>query len=198
MTKDDKISILKQRFLASAFVKNAEQGYIVVKDFNLTIDPDVLQLASKCWAEHYHQMPIDAIVGLPDAGSRLVSILAEMLRVKIILPSKRATNVPGSWENVISFHNKSFTTGTEDVVSHIGFIKPGMKVLLVDDVIAHGSTALAAIDALQARDVEVLGLAVLFDKAWQGGVEQIVQRTGICPFSLIRIQQITDKGEIAL
>ncbi|HEX7018350.1 MAG TPA: hypothetical protein VF209_05600, partial [Patescibacteria group bacterium] len=90
MTIQDKLEFLQQKFLQTAYVKDAKKGYIVVKEFNLTIDPDVLEFASRCWAEKYHDVrDIDAIVGLPDAGARLVSVLGEMLRVQHILPSKR-------------------------------------------------------------------------------------------------------------
>jgi len=199
MTTQDKLVFLKQKFLQSAFVKDAAKGYISVKSFNLAIDPDVLEFASRCWAEHYHHdTNIDAIVGLPDAGSRLVSVVGEMLRVDSILPSKRTTVVPGSWEDVVSYSNKSFTMGQDDILSHIGFVKKGMRILLVDDVIAHGNTAMAAIKALQEAGVEIVGLCVLFDKAWQGGVRQIQEKTGVEAFSLINIQEITPQGEIIL
>jgi xanthine phosphoribosyltransferase len=137
-------------------------------------------------------------VGLPDAGARLVSVLAEKLRVKSILPSKRTTSLPGAWEDVVSYTNKSFTTGQEDVRSYIGFVKTGMKVLVVDDVVAHGETAVAAIKALQEIGVEVVGLATLFDKVWQQGVERIQKDTGVKTFSLIRIKEITTDGQIQL
>lgn len=199
MTTQDKLDFLKQKFLADAFVKDAAKGYIVVKSFNIVIDPDVLEFASRCWAERFHtRTDIDAVVGLPDAGSRLVSVLANMLRIPKILPSKRTIQIPSAWENSVSFSNTSFTTNQDDVISHIGFVQAGMRVLVIDDVVAHGSTAIAAIKALQARRVEVVGLAVLFDKVWQHGVEQIKAETGVETVSLIRIQDIDARGQITL
>lgn len=199
MTINDKVTFLKQRFLDTAFVKDAEKGYVVVKEFNLAIDPDVLQFASRCWAEKYHlRKDIDAIVGLPDAGARLVSVLADMMRIPQILPSKRVPTPPGAWQDVVSFSNSSFTTDQDDVVSHIGFVKTGMKVLVVDDVVAHGTTAVTALKALQEAGAEVVGLAVLFDKAWQGGVERVKKETGIETYSLISIEDIASDGTITL
>ena len=199
MTTLDKLSFLKQKFLDCAFVKDAKKGYIVVKDFNLAIDPDILEFASRCWAEQYHHdTNIDAIVGLPDAGARLVSVLGEMLRVNRILPSKRTSVVPGAWEDVVSFTNGSFTTGQDEVVSHVGFVRAGQRVLVVDDVVAHGTTGVAAILALQEAGVEVVGLAALFDKVWQGGVERIEKETGVKVFSLIRIKEVKNDGTIVL
>lgn len=196
MSYIDKISFLKKTFLDSAYVKDAEKGYIVVEPFNLALDPDILYLISSCWAEHYHTTTdISAIVGLPDAGSRLVSILANMLRIPNILPSKRTPTPPASWKDVVCFSNASFTLEQDAITSHIGFVKPGSKILLVDDVVAYGKTAVSAIKALQKADVEIIGLAVIFDKKWQGGVEKIVKETGVPVFSLMRIESISaDRG----
>lgn len=199
MTTLGKLEFIKQKFLQTVYVKDAQKGYLVAESFNLAIDPDILEFASRCWAQHYHHVKeIDGIVGLPDAGARLVSVLAQMLRVGRILPSKRAEFIPGAWSDVVSYSNDSFTTNQEEVKSHIGFVQPGMKVLVVDDVIAHGSTAIAAIKALQAAGVKVVGLAVLFDKSWQGGTEAVKKATGVDVFSLISITQITPEGEIIL
>lgn len=197
----DKLHFLQTQFLQDAHVIDPVKGYVVMASFNLTIDPDLLTLASSCWAEHFRkQAPkIDAIVGLPDAGSRLVSVLANMLQVPIILPSKRAVTPPGAWKNTISFQNESFTTNQDEVVSQIGFVKPGMNILVVDDVIAKGNTAEAALSALQQAGANVAGMAVLFDKVWQGGVERIEQATGVTPYSLIRVESIhPETGAISL
>jgi adenine/guanine phosphoribosyltransferase-like PRPP-binding protein len=99
---------------------------------------------------------------------------------------------------VISYTNASFTMAQDGVKSHLGFVKKGMKVLLVDDVVAYGETATAAINALQAAGVEVVGLAVLFDKQWQGGVERITSTTGVPVHSLISIEKILPDGTIVV
>jgi adenine/guanine phosphoribosyltransferase-like PRPP-binding protein len=192
-------SIIKQEFLKHAVVMDKEKGYIVVEPLNLVLDPDLLSLASRAWAEEYIDLQrIDAIVGLPDAGSRLVSILADMLRIKKVLPSKRTDVVPSSWNSVVTYSNASFTTGKEDLVSNIGFVKPGMRLLIVDDVVARGETAISAIKALQEYGVEVVGMAVLFDKIWQGGVKRVEEETGISVFSLVSIESISESGEVLL
>lgn len=199
MQTSDTLSILRQEFLSIAKVKDVKKGYIHAGAFNLALDPDLLSLVSRCWAEHYVEQPrIDAIVGLPDAGSRLVSMVADMLRIKKILPSKRTPTAPGSWESVIKFNNSSFTTEQEELTSQIGFIEPGMRLLIVDDVVAHGTTAIAAIKALQKAGVKIVGLAVVFDKVWQGGVEKITAETGVPVFSLIRIKKLTKQGKLIL
>lgn len=197
MVQNDKLVFLKQKFLETVYVKDASTGYIVVEEFNLRIDPDILEFASRCWAEHFqHDGQIDAVVGLPDAGSRLVSVVASMLHVKHILPSKRTPVVPGAWRDVVSFTNDSFTSGQKNIKSHFGFVEKGMRILVIDDVIAHGSTAIAGIQALQKAGAEVVGIAVLFDKVWQKGVARIKKETGVDAFSLIRIKKVSPSGRL--
>lgn len=199
MTTDQKRSLLQQLFLQSAFVKDAEKGYVVVEKFNLAIDPDILDLASRCWADLFREYrDIDAVVGLPDAGARLAPLLAEKIHAHAILPSKRVPHPPGAWKDIVTYSNSSFTTNQDEVVSHIGFVRSGMKVLVVDDVVAHGNTAVAALTALQKAGVEVIGLAVLFDKVWQKGTQRIFQETGVKVSSLISIEQITTQGDLVL
>src|SRR5688572_29347831 len=109
MTTEQKLKFLKQLFLESAFIKDAEKGYVVVQSFNLAIDPDILDLAASCWADVYQdRKDIDAVVGLPDAGARFAPILARKLRVQFILPSKRVQSPPGAWQDVVSYTNASF------------------------------------------------------------------------------------------
>ncbi|MEP7166671.1 MAG: phosphoribosyltransferase family protein [Candidatus Woesebacteria bacterium] len=196
MKPQDHLTILKKLFIENSVVKDAKSGYIVAKPFNLCIDSDVLEIASRCWANEYRKNDIDAIVGLPDAGARLVSILANMLGISTILPAKRSSILPGAWENIVSYENDSFTTGQKGIQSHIGFVQPKMKILVIDDVIARGNTAVAAIKALQAKGAIVVGLGALFDKVWQNGAVQIEKETGVKAFSLISIQTISEAGEI--
>lgn len=199
MTTAQKLDFLKQIFLKTAFVKDAQKGYVVVQSFNLAIDPDILDLASRCWADVYQERGgIDAVVGLPDAGSRLAPVLAEKLHVQFILPSKRVVAPPSAWQDIVSYTNPSFTTNQDEVVSHIGFVRPGMRVLLVDDVIARGHTAVAAIQALQHAGVHVVGLAVLFDKTWQQGKQRVSSETSVEVTSLISLQEISPDGQIVL
>ncbi len=98
----------------------------------------------------------------------------------------------------MTFSNESFTTGQKNVISHFGFVEPGMRILVIDDVVAHGSTAIAGIQALQAAGAKVVGLAVLFDKVWQNGTQRIKSETGVDVFSLIRVKEVTPEGKLIL
>ena len=53
--------------------------------------------------------------------------------------------------------------GKDTLEMHKDAIKPGQKVLLVDDLIATGGTAKAACDLIERLGGEVLGLVVLIE-----------------------------------
>lgn len=196
MTLSDQLhQALINHFLSTAVVKDPEKGYLVLRDFNLDLQPTLIARAAEWWAEQLADVPHDAMVGLPDAGSRLVLPLAMQLKTPRVLPAKRTQTVPGSWQNVVSYANQSFTMAQQAVPSHIGFVQPGQRIILVDDVVAYGDTALTAIKAIGEAGAEVVGLAVLFAKEWQGGVERITAQTGVPVHSVITVKSISN-GEI--
>ena len=59
--------------------------------------------------------------------------------------------------------------GTDELQIHTDAIRPGQKVLLVDDLIATGGTAKAACELVTKLGGEVLGLTVLIELEGLGG-----------------------------
>ena len=62
-----------------------------------------------------------------------------------------------------------------------GFLKPGAKVVVVDDVCTTGGSTITAIDAVRAAGMEVLAVLCLVDRE-QGGREKIQSALGEVPF----------------
>ncbi|MDA7607605.1 phosphoribosyltransferase family protein [Akkermansiaceae bacterium] len=58
----------------------------------------------------------------------------------------------------------------EDIVEiHADAVKPGEKILLIDDLLATGGTAAAAIKLLKALDAEIVGISFLIELATLNG-----------------------------
>lgn len=65
---------------------------------------------------------------------------------------------------------RSFTRGTVSTIAiDRRFLKPGEKVLLVDDFLAEGNAALGLLDIASQAKAEVLGVAAVIEKSFQGG-----------------------------
>ena len=63
--------------------------------------------------------------------------------------------------------------GTATLEMHVDAIEPGDRVLVVDDVIATGGTALATAALVRRAGAEVLGLSALLEIAALGGRAQL-------------------------
>jgi orotate phosphoribosyltransferase len=59
-----------------------------------------------------------------------------------------------------------------------GFVKPGQKAVLIEDLISTGGSSLKAADALQKEGVEVLGMAAIFTYGF-GIADENFQNAGI-------------------
>ncbi|WP_296990813.1 phosphoribosyltransferase family protein, partial [Thalassospira sp. UBA1131] len=77
--------------------------------------------------------------------------------------------------------------GTDVIEIHKDAVKPGSRVLIMDDLIATGGTALAAIDLVEKIGAEVAGCAFIIDLPDLGGAQKIRDR-GIEEFHLVEFE----------
>ncbi len=196
------VDFLAKEFLKEARVLDAVKGYISVPGFNLRMKPAVLKAAGQAIAKEFKKDRVEVIHGIPHSGNYLATAVALELGGDIRLHSSRKDqNIPTSWKDVYRQEVRSFTTSTAgvDVFSgiNLSFVKTGDRVLVLDDVCARGETGYKIIKGLQSRGVIVVGFAVLFDKVFQGGLEQ-VKELGVKVFSCVRVKAITKMGQIQL
>ena len=74
--------------------------------------------------------------------------------------------------------------GTDRIEMHVGHVQPGQKVLLVDDLIATGGTAMAGVDLIRRGGGIVDQALFIVDLPELGGAAKLRNR-GIEPQSLI-------------
>ena len=70
---------------------------------------------------------------------------------------------------------------------HKDSIKPGQRVLIMDDLIATGGTALGAIDLVEKAGGDVAGCAFIIDLPDLGGAQKIRDR-GVDEFHLVEFE----------
>ncbi|WP_264861366.1 phosphoribosyltransferase family protein, partial [Klebsiella pneumoniae] len=63
--------------------------------------------------------------------------------------------------------------GTDEMEIHVDAVKPGDRVLLVDDLIATGGTATAAVNLLRQIGAEVIAACFVIDLPDLGGAQRL-------------------------
>jgi adenine phosphoribosyltransferase len=101
----------------------------------------------------YASERIDAIAGIESRGFVFASPFALDRGIPLILIRKKG-KLPGA---TIS-EKYALEYGEAEIEAHVADIKPGMRVLLVDDLIATGGTLKAAIALIERAGASVAGI----------------------------------------
>lgn len=190
---------LNETFLQGVTTRPENRYYIVAPEFNLRIPPDVLTVAAHDISEGLKQFirGDEVVYGIPVAGDRVATPVAERLWLRSS-PARKGENIPGAWENVLSLTTHSYTTSGKRVKINFGFVEPGMRVVLLDDVVATGKTIGDVIGAFNSREVEVVGVGVMFAKVFEGGIHRIQQEFGVPVIAPVLVEDVSESGELSL
>jgi adenine phosphoribosyltransferase len=111
---------------------------------------------------------IDLIAGIEARGFIFASAVAHHLGKGLLLIRKDG-KLPGATVGV----DYALEYGTDRVEMHEDACVPGQRVLLVDDLIATGGTALAAARLLRGAGAEVVGASFVIDLPDLGGADRL-------------------------
>lgn len=114
--------------------------------------------------EPFKNQPIDKIVVLDARGFLLGTPLAYNLGVGVCLVRKKG-KLP--YKTVEASYMKEY--GADTVCMHEDTVKPGERVLIVDDLLATGGTLGAAVELVEKLGGEIIGISVIIDLPFLGG-----------------------------
>lgn len=147
------------------------QPGVVFKDITpLLADPAAFAAVIADMAQR-HAGGIDLVAGIEARGFVLGAALAHAMGVGFI-PVRKAGKLPGRTA-AISY---DLEYGSATIEVHADDIAHGARVLLVDDVLATGGTALAAWQLLESVGASVVGLEVVINLAFLGGRARLGDR----------------------
>jgi adenine phosphoribosyltransferase len=127
---------------------------------------DALALSSliDLLAEPFHDAGVSIVAGIEARGFVLATPVAMTLGAGFI-PLRKPGKLPSDTRS----QDYDLEYGTDALEVHADAVMPGERVLLVDDVIATGGTAAAAVSLLRSLGAEVVGLALFIELAFLGG-----------------------------
>jgi adenine phosphoribosyltransferase len=111
---------------------------------------------------------VDVVVGIEARGFIFAAPVAVALGVGFV-PVRKVGKLPSS--TVGAAYELEY--GTAEVEMHADGIRPGQRVLLVDDVLATGGTAAAAADLVQQLGGVIAGITVLMELSFLTGRQRL-------------------------
>lgn len=131
-------------------------------------DADGLQLAINSMQELVKDLDYDVVAGAESRGFIFGTPIAYNNHKPFVLIRKKG-KLPA--ETVSAEYDLEY--GKATIEMHKDSIKPGQKVLVVDDLIATGGTIQAMIELIQSLGGEVVGVVVLMELAGLKGREKL-------------------------
>lgn len=152
---------------------------ILFKDITtLWRDPEAFHQAIDSLVAHYAGQHIDRVVAIESRGFIIGAPLAYLLGAGLV-PVRKPGKLPSRTISV----EYSLEYGTNTLEMHVDAIEPGQRVLVVDDLLATGGSAKAAIDLVERLGGTVVGVAFLVELKFLHGKERL---KGYDVFSLIQ------------
>lgn len=145
-------------------------------------DPKGLQLLVDGLAEQYTTHRIQKIVGIEARGFVIGAAVAYKLGVGFV-PIRKAGKLPGQ-----TFKEEyALEYGSDVMEIHQDAIVDGERVLLIDDLIATGGTAIAAVSLIEQLGGDIAGCAFVIDLSDLGGMQRL-QTLGLQTFALCQFE----------
>ena len=134
-------------------------------------DPVGFRITIHELANRYTGMKIDKIAGIESRGFILGAPLAYLLGVGFV-PIRKKGKLPA--ETIGQDYELEY--GTDRIEIHTDGVSKGDKVLLVDDLIATGGTAEAALSLVERLGAEVVGCTFLLELGFLNGRSRLPGR----------------------
>jgi adenine phosphoribosyltransferase len=137
----------------------------------ISANPDATQWVNSEIATHFANSGITQIVGVEARGFILGASLATQMHLGFV-PIRKSGKLPRATYRA----EYELEYGADSIEIHQDALTKHDRVLIVDDVLATGGTACAAVDLIQECGAQVLGIAVLLDLAFLGGSAKVSRR----------------------
>ena len=134
-------------------------------------DPIGLKIMIEDFHKHFADKDVDIVVGIDSRGFIMGGALALLLG-KGFVPVRKKGKLPAATESV----KYQLEYGTDTVEIHKDAINKGDRVIIIDDLIATGGTALAAAQLVEKLGGKIVELAFVVDLPDIGGSKKLREK----------------------
>jgi adenine phosphoribosyltransferase len=125
---------------------------------------EVVDLMSRAWTAN----PPDLVAAIEARGFIPGAAMAVRLGAGFV-PIRKSGKLP--WTTVMDSYDLEY--GTDSLEVHSDAVQPGQSVLIVDDVLATGGTASAAVRLMRKLGAAVVGVQVLIELGYLEGRQRL-------------------------
>ncbi len=134
-------------------------------------DPAAFRTAVDRFVTEYTDRAIDLVAGIEARGFILAPVLAYHMG-KGIVPMRKPGKLPAQTRRI----EFELEYGTDALEMHLDAVRPGDRILIVDDLLATGGTAAAACRLVEEAGGVVAGLGFLIELSFLDGRKRLGDR----------------------
>ena len=158
-----------------------EPGIMFRDVTTLFAEPQAFKAMIEQFNQQFNGVDIDYIGGI-DARGFIIGAALALTREIGFVPVRKKGRLP--YDTISEDYALEYGTATLEL--HTDAVSAGSKVLIVDDLIATGGTAVAAVNLFRKLNANVIGCAFLVDLPELGGADKLrsidVSFTSLCAF----------------
>jgi adenine phosphoribosyltransferase len=133
-------------------------------------------------AEPFRTQPVDAVAGIEARGFILGGAIADRLGCGFV-PIRKKGKLP--WKTIGQEYSLEY--GVDAIEIHEDAIRKGERILIIDDLIATGGTAEAAVKLVRRSGGDIVGAAFIVDLPELGGAKRL-EALGVVSHALMAFE----------
>ena len=185
---------VEERILKDGII--IDDDIIKVDSFlNHQIDVAFIREFAQAVKEFFGDKKIDKVLTIEASGVAVGCFVAEVFGdIPLVFAKKSKSRTVNN--DVFVTEVRSFTRGiASEVTVARRFLHEGENVLIVDDFLAEGNASLGLVDLCQKANANVVGVAVVIEKNFQGG-RKLLESKGVPVFAGASILAFEDNKPV--
>lgn len=138
---------------------------------NHQMDPVLMKSIAVEFVRRFASSSINKVITIESSGIAPAIMVGYLLELPVVFVKKKK---PSTLEHSLTTSVYSFTKQRSyEVCVSRDFLKPGDKVLFIDDFLANGNAAKGIIDLVQQAGAELAGMGFIIEKSFQHGGDEL-------------------------